>query len=162
MISSARQWCFGLRCYRLCVGLVSREDGFPTDVCGLQVPWYCPIFTLPGLWGSWCRTALHSVCTPALWLTLAYGSTVSVFLFTSSLDLHLWRLPSTVADFSLRVPSVCCPDYFITGSLHRWRLQPARFWSLAFTRILYVDYRHRPTHLIIPVAQTATSSGHCS
>ena len=61
----------------------------PLTFCGLQVPWYLLLMILPGSWGSCCRTALHSVCTPTLCLTLVYGSTVSASLNTSSLDLFI-------------------------------------------------------------------------
>ena len=132
MISSARQWCFGLRHYRLCVVLVSREDGFPTDVL-----WPTSTVVLTPNDSSWILRELLQDCP-------AFG-------------VHT----NTVPDLSLRVHSVCFSDYFIAGSLHLWRLQPARSRSLAFTRILSVIHRHRPTHLIIPVARTSTSSGSC-
>ena len=108
MISSARQWCFGLRHFRLCVVLVSREDGFPTDVL-----WPTSTVVLTHIDTSWILRELLQDCP-------AFG-------------VHT----NTVPDLSLRVHSVCFSEYFIAGSLHLWRLQPARSRSLAFTRILY-------------------------
>ena len=80
----------------------------PLTFCGLQVPWYLLLWVLPWSWGS-----LLQDCP-------AFG-------------VHT----KTVTDFSLRVHSVYFSEYFIAGSLHLRRLQPARSRSLALTRILY-------------------------